>query len=178
MRVILPILALLATTSIGAAPALAFACTGQILRINGHSLEPMLADHAEIPLTAATCKDFPERGDLAVFHSGASSLPLVKVVIAGPGDLIALEQWGDDASLRVNGMPATNSRGQVYRFGTARTQMLKLYVQSHTQVIPEGRYFVLGDSAEGTTDSSRFGFIDQADVETFVSRAAITAMPN
>lgn len=134
-------------------------------------MEPLLADGAELTLTADDCALEPQHGDLAVFHSGASSMPMVKRVVAVPGDTVALVDSANGAKqITVNGTRAVNSAGEAYSFNPQRAAVMQIYASQNNGVVLSDTYLVLGDQAHGTDDSSRFGYINRADVMMFVKR--------
>jgi signal peptidase I len=146
------------------------------VHIHGHSLEPLLPDGAEVPLKATDCLESPAHGDFALFKSASSTLPLIKVIVAMPGDTLVLRRADENKShLFVNGREAVNSVNTAYAFDDRRRRMLDLYVSLNNGVVPAATYLVLGDDPGGTQDSSRFGYVARADIVTFVARSAIAA---
>lgn len=99
-----------------------------------------------------------QRGDIVVCRFSFSRDPLIKIARAVPGDRFALEERPDGVSLLlVNGAVLENSAGRPYEFTGRRKRMLALYVQDYKGVIPPDSYLLLGDAAEGSLDSGRFG---------------------
>ena len=117
----------------------------------GRSMAPYLWDGESLALE---CRP-PQRGELAVFHSG-SGQALIKWVVAVPGDLLAME----DDRLIVNGIIVATAEGIPYRFRGIRAVTLSAL----EGVVPAGHVIVLGNLVDGTDDSSRYGLIDIREV--------------
>ena len=111
-----------------------------------------------------------QRGDIVVCRFSFSRDPLIKIARAVPGDRFALEERPDGVSLLlVNGAVLENSAGRPYEFTGRRKRMLGVYARDYRGVIPPGSYLLLGDAAEGSLDSGRFGLAAR---EVIVGKAA------
>lgn len=125
-------------------------------------MTPLLADGAVIEALPADCMSIT-RGDLLVFRSAASSMPVIKRVVAEPGDAFAIHGAGS-SSLSVNRVLQCNSIGHLYEFDADAEKMLKLYERDYSGRVPAGTYLVLGESTGGSLDSSRLGLVNKQDV--------------
>lgn len=152
------------TMGTAAAPLLAaeMDCTHRMMRIQGTSLSPRIADNSTIQVEIGTdCLFIPDRGEVVLFASRARPIPVAKVVVGLPSD-----EWGVSATgyVNVNGQRAVNSEGKPYRLDSARTRMLKLYERTYSGTIPANTYLLLGERTNGTLDSSRLGLIHRKDI--------------
>lgn len=125
----------------------------QSFLVLGQSMEPSL-HHGERLLVDKLSYRFrePERGEVIVFRvAGSSPRKLVKRVIGLPGDIIEFR----DGQVILNGQPLSEPYASGPTVGPRQAQ-----------VVPPGRYFVLGDN-RGHSEDSRFEEVG------FVSRRAI-----
>ena len=110
------------------------------------SMEPTIAEGDRI-----LCNRFiyrfadPKRGDVAVFNSDLSTVPLIKRIIGLPGDRIAVK----DGRLYLNGQPQNEP------------ELKDQYIQGEFPeiTVPEGRYFMMGDNRNNSDDSRFIGTI-------------------
>ena len=123
----------------------------------------------------------PQRGDLVAFRFPVDRAQIhIKRIAAVPGDRLRIENKqlvlnGD----RVKEPYATHKTDYIDAYrdnfpGEPTTAiyppgeaMLKENVRNGEVVVPEGKYFVLGDNRDGSLDSRYFGFITRDD---FVGR--------
>ena len=106
------------------------------------------------------CWGVLERNDIVLFHSDSMKIPLIKALRALPGDTFSTE----NGRLIVNGKAVTNSQGVAYQLSVPRATMIGLYAQEFHGVIPPEKFLVMGENPAGTTDSSRFGLIERAQI--------------
>lgn len=99
------------------------------------------------------------RNDIVVFNSGASELPLIKRVVAVPGDRFTLKE----SHLRVNNTRLRNSTGEPFYFASGAEKLIALYENQFRGILPREVFFVLGDS-DGVLDSARFGPVNLQDI--------------
>jgi signal peptidase I len=139
----------------------------------------------------------PSRGDIVVFDSPADGISLVKRVIGVPGDIIEL----DNDRLIVNGHAARYTPGDVRRLRALLTSTAALHpvVLHETGVdrphdvlllperpalrsmgpvtVPDGMYFMMGDSRDNSADSRYFGFVPRRQIIGRATRVAISFDP-
>lgn len=125
--------------------------------ISGASMEPSFYN-GEYILTNKIfykLKD-PQRGDVVIFKSPKNKeIDYIKRVIGEPGDTVALK----NNSLYVNGQKLNEPylAAGVYIFGGS------YLAEDGEIVVPQGKYFVLGDNRPHSADSREFGPIAKED---------------
>lgn len=139
--------------------------------VRGDSLSPLLKAGVLVRIYYGYYdKHEVQRGDIVVCRFSFSRDPLIKIARAVPGDRFALEERPDGVSLLlVNGAVLENSAGRPYEFTGRRKRMLGVYARDYKGVIPPDSYLLLGDAAEGSLDSGRFGLAAR---EVIVGKAA------
>jgi signal peptidase I len=139
----------------------------------------------------------PQRGEIVVFDSPVDGTSLVKRCVGLPGDEIAL----DDGGLWINGQYASYRPGdrELVQGLLTRVRRLEPTVLREGGVIPEhdvlrlpysgpqpglartripdGMYFMLGDSRDNSQDSRYFGFVPRRNIVGLTSRVAVSFDP-
>lgn len=136
----------------------------------------------------------PQRGEIVVFDSPEDGTSLVKRVIGVPGDVVAIDEHG----LSINGKYARYESGDATRIAPlpAATRrhdprvmresgvlpahdVLRMPFASPRQFlrpvrVPDGMYFMLGDSRDNSHDSRYFGFVPRRNIVGLTSRVALS----
>jgi len=125
----------------------------------------------EIQQGPTECLGTLKYGDVVLFHSDSSRVPLIKALRGLPGDKFAVS----DGKIVINGSTVTNSAGEPYRLSPPRAAMIALYVHDNHGVIPPDSFLVMGENPAGSLDSSRFGLVSrQAIIGRLVENAGAT----
>jgi len=133
----------------------------------------------------------PASGDVVILFSPSDGTRLVKRVIAGPGDTIAMS----NNHLVLNGQPITYSASPNEET-ESQTRLLTEGLNGHAHavketlsnttaqrtidplVIPKGQYFVMGDNRDNSADSRYFGLVPRANIVGRASAIALSVDPS
>lgn len=133
------------------------------IEVLGTSMEPTYHESDRVWQTSLKK---PERFDIITFPSPRDEKRIIKRVVGLPGDSLRYEndqlyindQAYDEPYLEefknklTDGIPLTKDFS---------LEQLETLDTPKTKVIPEGKYFVLGDNRRATDDSRYFGFVDE-----------------
>ena len=138
----------------------------QIKYIRGHSMEPVFAPEQEISAIYGyyACHKV-ERGDIVLAQVSNNENPIVKSVKMIPGDKFHVEKNGEERwNIIVNGEILKNSEGSAYRLDEKKALLLESYEKQYGGLVPEGKYYIMGNNPAGSADSTRFGFISHSQI--------------
>lgn len=147
--------------------------------ITGGSMEKTILPGDQILVESATWKlgRTADLGEIVVVRSPTDGKQrFVKRVVAGPGDRIRIR----DRRLYRNGEPVeepyaiyNGTAGRArdnfpapsdIQLASAAEDMLRYHVHGGEVLLPEGKYFVLGDNRDDSIDSREWGFLSAKDI--------------
>lgn len=101
------------------------------------------------------------RGDLVAYAYMGREAPVVKQVRGLPGDSFHVEPRSEGSGwhLELNGQVLRNAQGEPYWLDRRALRMLSVYEAGYQGIIPAQTCLLLGNRAEGSMDSSRFGLV-------------------
>ncbi|HYM35310.1 MAG TPA: signal peptidase I [Steroidobacteraceae bacterium] len=161
---------------------------GELIYVN------KLAYDLRVPLTFKRIVrwDNPRPGEVVVFFSPEDGKRLVKRVIAAPGDTVELR----DEKLVINGKPmrydvidAASVREEIYEDRNPILAIEHGPRKSHDVIVlpsraamrdfgpikvPEGKYFMMGDSRDNSYDSRYFGVVDRDQIVGRAQRVIVS----
>lgn len=111
------------------------------------------------------CNDL-KKGDVVLYRFSNYHDPVVKRVVAAPGDTFKLTMVRDEGwELTVNGKVVRGVKGEPYRFGVpAHKPPLQLAAESRKGKLPPGELIVFSSFPPGDRDGSLFGLANQNDI--------------
>lgn len=148
-----------------AAVLLIFTFIARTARVNGPSMEPTLIENDMLILWSLGYK--PQQGDIIACNCEGLGKVIVKRIVAVGGqevyiDFAAGKVYVDGVEFLVDGLlNVTTLRESNYNYPIT---------------VPEGKYFVLGDNRQKSTDSrdSNVGFVDREDI---LGKAVMRILP-
>jgi signal peptidase I len=130
----------------------------QPVKVEGTSMMPTLTDQERIFINKFTYRfgfSSIERGDTVVFwYPQDTSKSYIKRVIGVPGDRVRVEGgqvYVNGSTLSEDYVPPENRDFSSWRDGREQT-------------VPEGRYFVLGDHRNQSSDSRMWGYVPRENI--------------
>ena len=135
--------------------------------VDGTSMEPNLHDQERILVDKWTYLfHTPARGDVIVFVAPPDpSSDYVKRIIGTPGDVITI----NNTTVIVDGVTLQEQYIDPKRQGNPYASNV-----IRNLVVPQGKYFVLGDNRGGSSDSRDWGFVPRGNI---IGRAALVYWP-
>lgn len=137
----------------------------EVVEVRGTSMSPFLPQGTKLTLMRDYyTRHSVEKGDIVAYdYNGNPGAFIVKTVYAGPGDELSLVKEGNGYNILINNRVVKNHEGVSYNIPSANIRMLELYASSYP-ILPPDAYLILGESPEGSIDSTRFGLISRKDL--------------
>lgn len=138
-----------------AAVLLVFTFIARTARVNGPSMEPTLIENDMLILWSLGYK--PQQGDIIACNCEALGKVIVKRIAAVGGQEVYIDF--DAGKVYVDGE-------EFLVDGIQNITTLRESNYNYPITVPEGKYFVLGDNRQRSTDSrdSSVGFVDREDI--------------
>ncbi len=129
--------------------------------VRGNSMEPYLKDGDYIFAQNGYYDKNPvTKEDVVLVNFSWREDPLVKFIKGVPGDSFFIKKAeGGNFNILINNEILKNFDGIPYKISYSGFRVLELYVKDYKGVIPEDAYLVMGNLAEGSEDSARFGLM-------------------
>ena len=138
------------------------------IRVDGSSMEPTLHSGEFVIVNKLSYKlGMPEIGDVVIFHYPRDpEQEYVKRVIGLPGDKVELK----DGNIHINGKIVVDPKiASNYYYNQG-----KYGARGKKVIVPEGKYFFLGDNSISSKDGREWGFADAKDI---IGKAVLTWWP-
>ncbi|MCK5289445.1 MAG: signal peptidase I [Candidatus Aenigmarchaeota archaeon] len=133
--------------------------------VNGISMEPIISDRQEVTILKGYYSCNPvERNDIIIYSYAGNKNPLIKIVKGIPEDTFELRKTGSSWNIIINDEILMNSQDTPYLLDKREYGILSLYEKEYKGIIPGNTYLLMGNLAEGSLDSTRFGLIDKKDI--------------
>jgi signal peptidase I len=130
----------------------------QPVKVEGTSMMPTLSDQERIFINKFTYEfglGAIERGDTVVFwFPGDKSKSYIKRVIGLPGDRVRVE----------GGQVYVNGRALVEDYVPEENRDTASWRGGDEQTVPKGKYFVLGDHRNSSSDSRSWGYVPRDNI--------------
>ncbi len=126
-------------------------------KVRGESMAPLLQAGDTIVVDINQSCFNISRGDVVLYDFAGNEAPILKRVMAVPGDTWRL----NGSSIIVNEKILVNSEGVPYR--VTDQEMLLLYTNDYP-VLGGGQYLLLGNQPGGSMDATQFGLIHRSDI--------------
>lgn len=133
--------------------------------VRGDSLSGLIesGETVKIAFGFYDCNEI-QREDIVIYKFSGNPEPIIKIVKGLQGDKIDLKKDGATWNILINNELVKNSNDEPYQLSESSYNLLNLYVKDYQGVIPPNAYLILGNLAEGSLDSSRFGLVDKSDI--------------
>lgn len=128
-------------------------------QVNGDSMFPNFTDKEYI-LTNIIALNFrePKKGEVIVFKAPPDpEKDFIKRVIGTAGDRVMIT----DGKVFLNGQELNESK---YLKPDVRTYNGAFLKDNQEVVVPQGKFFVMGDNRDYSSDSREWGFVEKSDI--------------
>lgn len=144
---------------------LVFTFIAKTARVSGESMQPTLSDQDMLVLWSLGYK--PRQGDIVACNCEGLGKIIVKRIVASGGQTVDIDF--DEGKVYVDG--ELFEVDGITNITTARESNY-----SYPITVPEGKYFVMGDNRQHSTDSryDQVGFIDRDDI---LGKAVLRLLP-
>lgn len=127
--------------------------------VDGTSMLETLQNGDKLIITSLAEYD---QGDIIVVRQPTSTKPLVKRIIAKGGQTVEIDF--DTWSVYIDGEKLDEEYVRRVNGAPMRKDSYDNYAKKGKIVVPEGQIFVMGDNRNGSSDSRRFGCIDEKNI--------------
>lgn len=133
------------------------------VEVIGTSMEPTYHESDRLWQTSLAT---PKRFDIVTFPSPRNGKRIVKRVVGLPGDTLRMENDQLYINEKKYDEPYLDEFKEALTDGLPLTAdfVLENSAAGPATVVPEGKYFVLGDNRRVADDSRYFGFVDEEDI--------------
>lgn len=133
--------------------------------VRGISLSGLIEDNDTVKILFGfyNCNEI-QREDIVAYKFSGNPELVIKIVKGLPGDRFDLKKSGSAWQILINNEIVKNFSGNPYQLSDGSYNLLNLYVKDYQGIIPPNAYLILGNLAQGSLDSSRFGLVDKRGV--------------
>lgn len=136
--------------------------------VRGQSLEGLLNDGEKVQVlyNYYNCNEI-KRNDIIIYNYIEKNQPseIIKTIKAIPGDTIVLrDNETGTRNILVNDEILKTSTGEPYVLSANKKTMIALHINDYNGVIPPNNYVILGNLANGSIDSIKFGFVKKDNI--------------